>query len=166
MSVFKTTFSRALQVVKSDYANIPYPTVIGSGAATSSDTNLLIDSAATFITNNVQTGDIVYNTTNLSAATVVEVIDENTLLLNSDIFQSGWNYTVYQASSQTGLGNQGCYLYVGNVSNEGGVLTVTTIGGDIVVFDGIQDGTILPVQVIKLNNADNISTDNGIIALW
>ena len=165
MSVFKTTFSRALPVIKSDTANIPYPNVIASGVATGTDLDKLIDSAATFITNNVQTGDIVYSLTSLTAATVVEVIDENTLLLNADIISASQEYVVYQASSQTGLGNPGCYLYIAEgVVGAGARVTVTTIGGDIVTFFGIVSGTTLPIQVIKLHATE--TNVEKTIALW
>ena len=45
MSVFKSQFSRALAVIKSDNANIPFPAEVKSGANTSAVTNQLVDSA-------------------------------------------------------------------------------------------------------------------------
>lgn len=167
MSVFKTTFSRALRAIPSDNADIPYPTVITSGTNTAATSNSFEDSTATFIADNIKTGDIVYNTSNSASATVVEVIGDNNLILNADIFgDSGQEYIIYQASSQTGLGNQGCYLYIGDVPEGGGAINVTTIGGDIVVFNGISSGTILPVQVIKLHAAETSVNADKIRALW
>lgn len=160
MSLFKTTFSRALPVIKSDNANIPYPNAIESGTNTSTAASQLIDSTATFVTFNVKVGDIVYNTTDSTAATVVSVTNETTLVLNANIFAATAKaYTIYQASPQTGMGNPGCYLYVGGT----GTLVVTTIGNDVLTFSGVPAGTVLPVQVIKLASA---STATLVNALW
>ena len=163
MSVFKTTFSRALDVFPSDNANIPFPTVITSGTNTSASTDALIDSLADFINDNIKEGDIVYNVTAGTSATVVNVKSSTQLDLNADIFTTDpEEYIVYQASPQTGLSNQGCYLYIGE--SEGGKVTVTTIGGDIITFYGVLQGEVLPVQVIKLwvNN----TAAAKILALW
>lgn len=228
MSVFKTTFSRALAVIPSDNANIPFPATVCTGESTGTITNgstltsgslaigvtyeitnyevgddfrnvgannnangvrftatgasptdwtngstltvignYLIDSSAKFVTKRVAPGDIIYNTTDSLAAVVLEVNSQTILSLNADIFDSGTEqYIVYQASPQTGLGNTGCYLYIGNAPSEGsGAVTVTTIGGDIVTFNGIFRGTILPIQVIKLHLTGIIDVDR-IIALW
>lgn len=161
MSVFKSQFSRALAVIKSDSADVPFPATNASGTNTSVSVSSLIDSAATFETNNVKTGDIVYNTTDGNAATVLVVVSETALLLNDDIFAaSGKNYTIYQASPQTTIGNQGCNLYIGGAGN----VKVTTIGGDIVTFTAPTLGQVLPVQVIKLHSTGTSAT--LVNALW
>ena len=167
MSVFKTTFSRALPAYPSDDANIPFPTVITSGVTLGLQGGLLLtDSNATFITDNVKEGDIVYNVTLGTSATVLEVSSETSLGLNGGIFtDSGQEYIVYQASSQSGLGNQGCYLYIGYSLDNAGYVKVTTIGGDIVTFNGIAKGTVLPIQVIKLHFSGTTDVSN-ILALW
>lgn len=163
MSVFKTTFSRALPVYPSDYANIPFPTVIISGTNTIASTDALIDSSVDFKKYNINAGDIVYNVTAGTSATVVKVKDVDQLDLNADIFTTNpEEYIVYQASPQTGLSNQGCYLYIGE--SEGGKVTVTTIGGDFITFYGVLQGEVLPVQVIKVW-ADNTAAAK-ILALW
>jgi len=158
MSVFKTTFSRALLVYPSNDANIPFPTVITSGTSTSVDTNGLTDSSADFTKDNIKEGDIVYNVTNSTSATVVNVKDLDQLDLNADIFTDlDQQYIVYQASSQTGLSNQGCYLYIGESDI---TYQVITIGGDNVFFPAPIRGSILPVQVIK------VISGGSCIALW
>tara|TARA_R110000868_G_scaffold229989_1_gene483112 strand:- start:557 stop:1048 length:492 start_codon:yes stop_codon:yes gene_type:complete len=163
MSVFKTTFSRALPVIRTDSANIPFPAPNSTGTNTSVSGFLLIDSAATFITDGVKTGDIVYNTTDTLAATVVSVISETELILNAGIFLfTDKVYTIYQASSQTTIGNAGCYLYVGVAGN----IKVTTIGQDILLFTGVQAGTVLPVQVTKVWAVSGGTSANQIVALW
>lgn len=163
MSVFKTTFSRALDVFPSDNCDIPFPNAIVSGLNDNTTIDRLIDTTKDFIALNVKQGDIVYNHTTGAGATVTRVSTSTILGLNADIFDStGQSYTVYQASPQTGLSNQGCYLYIGE--SEGGKVTVTTIGGDIITFYGVLQGEVLPVQVIKLwvNN----TAVAKILALW
>jgi len=160
MSVFKSQFSRALTVIASDNAIIPYPNVTKSGLNTSLIENTLVDSTGFFLDNNVTRGDVVYNTTNGSAATVTQVVGQTVIYLNADIFSvEGSSYIIYQASSQNTNGNPGCNLYVGGA----GGLTVTTIGGDIVTFVEVQKGTVLPVQVIKLWGS---SSATDVVALW
>lgn len=165
MSVFKTTFSRALRAYPSDYADIPFINKITSGVSDAFPSNLkLVDNSAEFIKDNVKAGDIVYNETVGASATIVEVSSDVQLILNADIFTNPSElYTIYQASEQTGLPNQGCYLYFGDSS--GGKARVTTIGGDIITFYGILQGEVLPVQVTKLWMEDT-SDVNKIIALW
>jgi hypothetical protein len=161
MSVFKSQFSRALEVIKSDNANIPYPADNSSGTNTSVTVASLVDSSATFVTNNVATGDIVYNTTDGTAATVLVVVSQTTLLLNADIFTATAKaYIVYTASPQTSNGNPGCNLYIGGAGN----VKVTTIGGDIITFNAVTVGSVLPVQVIKLHGTGTSAT--LIDALW
>lgn len=63
-------------------------------------------------------------------------------------------------AAQNGLGNYGSVLYVGVAGN----LRVTTVAGDDVTFENIQDGSFVPVQV-KQVFATGTSADN-IIALW
>lgn len=159
--------SRALQVIPSDDANIPTPNLLVTGTATSTVTNQLVDSTANFIVTTttgvqyaVNTGDIVYNGSIDQIATIVQVIDANTLLLNVDIMGSGDSYSIYQEGPQTGLNNQGAVLYIGGAGN----IRVTTSGNDIITFTGIQAGTFFPVNVVKVWSAGTDCTE--IIALW
>jgi len=157
MSVFKTTFSRALKVAPSANCNIPFPNVIVSGTNTATDVDRLIDDTVDFIALNVKVGDIVYNIDTNEGATITRVFTTE-VRLNADIFTStGQNYTVYQASSQTGLGNQGCYLYIASTDSN---YDVVTIGGDSVAFNSPIKGDVLPVQVIKLISGGEA------VALW
>lgn len=55
---------------------------------------------------------------------------------------------------------EGCVLYIGT----GGILRVLTAGGDDITFQGVPNGTFLPVQVVKVFNTT--TTANNIIALW
>ena len=161
MSVFKNQFSKALQVLPSNDANIPFPQVVTSGKSTDVVADSLVDSTKNFNELKVAAGDIVYNKSDGSAATVIDVVDDTTILLNADIFGDvDRDYILYAASSQTTIGNQGCNLYVGAA----GSLHVQTLDGNVLIFDGVQAGSILPVQVVKVYSG---GTDaDSIIALW
>jgi hypothetical protein len=160
MSVFKTTFSRALRVIPSDNAVIPSPYLIHTGANTGVQTNKLISITGDFIADNVKTGDVVYDISAGTAATVVSVDSQTQLTLNANIFTTGGqSFKIYQQSPQTGAGNAGCFLYVGGTGN----VTVTTIGGDDIVFNGVPAGTTLPIQVLSVKSATTATLIN---ALW
>ena len=152
----KLQTATALNIVSTDNANIPYPNVIETGTATSVVANQLVDSAATFSTLNVQTGDVVYNNTTLLAATVVNVLNNTTIVLNANIFlASGDSYTIYAQN-----GKEACVLYVGT----GGKLRVMTASGQDVLFNNILGGSFLPVQVLKVFKTGTTATD--LVALW
>lgn len=153
--------SRALNVIKSDNSGIPSVNLIDSGTNTSIISSSLVSSSSTFITDNVQVGDVVYNTTDGTAATVVSVTSQTSIVLNADIFlATSKSFQIYQQSPQTGLGNQGCVLYIGT----GGSLKVITSGNDVVTFLNVQGGTFFPINVIKVFETGTSALD--IIALW
>lgn len=159
--------SRALVVITSDNASVPTPNLLASGAATSTVASQLVDSTANFIVGpalgpqyKVNVGDVVYNTTTNQAATIVQVINTTTLLLNVDIVSSGNSYSIYQQGAQTGIGNQGAVLYIGT----GGTLKVLTSGNDTVTFVNVQDGTFFPINIVKVFATGTTATN--IIALW
>lgn len=159
--------SRALEVLKSDSANIPTPNLLASGTATSTVLGQLVDSSANFIVTTsagvqyaVNVGDVVYAPGGPDAATIVEVINATTLLLNNNVVNTGMAYSIYQEGAPTGLNNQGAVLYIGGA----GDLKVTTSGNDIVQFVGVQAGTFFPVNVVKVWASGTSCT--SIIALW
>lgn len=162
MSVFKTTFTRALRAHPSDNADIAFPGAVNSvGTNTSTSSSKLINSAATFLTIPVYPGDVVHNDTASTAATVVSVDSETQLTLNANIFSSGsQTYTIYSMSAQAGIGNPGCNLYVGGTGN----VSVVTIGGETISFNGVPAGTTLPIQVIRLRSTGTTAT--LVNALW
>jgi hypothetical protein len=162
MSVFKNQFTRALNIYESDYAEIPYPQVVTTGeTGTSGGVDLLYDETKDFLALNVAAGDIVFNTSTNTSATVIEVVDENTILLNATIFTDAVldNYTIYAASAQTTIGNRGCFLFVGTA----GILVVETIGGDTVTLQTVNSNTIVPIQVVKVLTG---TTASRLVALW
>jgi hypothetical protein len=161
MSIFKNTFSRALRAHPSDNADIAYPNDIEAGTSTTVTASRLVDSTGLFITNNVATGDVVHNDTLGTSATVVSVVSETQLILNANIFTAtAQAYVIYNMSPQTGMGNPGCFLYVGGTGN----VSVITIGGDQVTFNGVPAGTTLPIQVRRLRSTGTTAT--LVNALW
>jgi hypothetical protein len=156
MAYQKLQTSVGLNIVSTDNANIPSAGIAATGLNGFTLANELEDVTATFETNGVQVGDIVYNNDTLLAATVTQVIDETRLLLNANIFLStGESYTVYVSSD-----NNASVLFIG----VGGTLRVITAGGQDIIFDAILGGTFLPVQVIKVFKKGTTATN--LIALW
>ena len=150
---------RALAVIPSNNARIPYPAVVVSGY------NNDVVSAGQLVDPNVEftyvgVGDVVYNITDQTAATVTQVVDINTLNLNADIFTTyDCQYIIYQQSPQTGNGNQGCVLYVGSNGN----VDITTTGNDNVTLVGVNKGSFIPVHVLAVGAG---TTATSILALW
>lgn len=153
--------SRALTVIKSDNADIPSINLVDLGVNTSITSLRLVSSGSTFVTDNVKVGDVVYNLTDGLAATVVSVVSQTEVVLNADIFTAtAKTFQIYQQSPQTGLGNQGCVLYIGT----GGDIKVLTSGNDVVTFVNVQDGIFFPINVIKVYETGTSALN--IIALW
>lgn len=75
-----------------------------TGTADSDVTSELRDSSATFQTDLVQVGDIVYNLTDLTQGTVVSVDSETAITLNADIFPAGTEDYKIRMLSPVGLG--------------------------------------------------------------
>lgn len=191
MATQKLQVGRALAVIPSDFANIPFPAVTVSSVATETfgsseyiitqpeGFNLstesgelftaitlgppyvpgsfyLTDVYVDFIALGVQAGDIVYNYGSMKAATVMQITNLHTLLLNvADVGVPGDDYILYN-----GENNNGCVLYIGT----SGAIAVTTVGGDEVVFNSVVEGQFIPVQTIKLSAT--LTTAEDILALW
>jgi len=154
MAYQKLQVQSALEVHPSDSANIPNTSSVpASGTTTATTTNKLVDSGETF-ESKVQVGDIVYNTSDSTAATVTAVDSDTQLSLSESIMASGENYTIYRGSQG------GCVLYVGNL----GDVKVKTSGGDVVTFQNLSNGQFIPVQVSQVFETGTTAT--GLIALW
>jgi hypothetical protein len=156
MATQKLQVGRALKVIPSNYANIPFPAVTISSTVTTASGFNLTDTTADFIALGVKAGDIVYDITNQTAATVQSVQSATTLVLNvSGYIIAADSYVLYN-----GQNNNGCVLYIGGA----GDIAVTTIGGDEVIFNALLAGQFVPVQTLKVSQTGTIATD--ILALW
>lgn len=154
MSTQKLQVGRALAVIPSSNTDIPFPERKLSGAATGGSATTLVNAGATFITSGIKVGDIIYNTSANTTATVVGFNGETTLLTSGGAFVAGNNYVIYQGGN-----NQGCVLYIGS----GGTLAIETAGGDQVTLNTVTAGQFIPIQVLKVLPA---STASNILALW
>lgn len=157
MAYQKLQASRALEVIPSDTVDIPNPAMLAISSTTTGAAALkLIDSAGDFINNRVKIGDIIYGGT---VAAKVTAVDSATQLSVSTAVPATTAYKLYSNDAP----NNGCVLYIGDVS--GGVKTrVITAGGDEVTFRGFTAGSFVPVQVKGVKDAGTDSL--FIIALW
>jgi hypothetical protein len=157
MPNLKLQVSRALPVTPSDDTNIPMPSLILQGTASSASPFKLIDNTVDFIALGVQVGDTVY--ANNLGAMVTNVDSATVLTLNLDIISgSGDGYGLYSGTNMSGT-IEPCVLYVGI----GGDLFVVMAGGDTVEFLNIPSGSFLPIYVIRVLTS---TTAGRIIALW
>ena len=165
----------AQEVISSDTLPIPSPSLpVLSGTTTAATTDKLVDVGADF--SNVNVGDIVYNTTDNTSASVVAIDSSTILEVSADIFTSPEDYKIFlggpNGSSRIDS-SEGCLLYVG--SNEATMdvaksyvdVKVKTIAGSIVTFSNFQVGKYLPVQVVQLYaTGTDAAADNNCIAIW
>ena len=142
--------------------------------------NHLIVSGETFITKGVSVGDIVYNTTAGTSATVTAINSEVDLTLSDTLFDGSetWddNYKIFlggpNGSSRINS-SEGCLLYVGSSDASMDVeksfvdVKVKTTAGSIVTFSNFPVGKYLPVQVVQLfDTGTDASADNNCLAIW
>lgn len=177
MSSTKFNPTRALKVIPSNNCNVPSPNLLALGKPSEYDNPLiLIDSTAKFILSAeseaptgakqfvVNVGDVVYCYDTQIAATIVEVIDAQTLLLNADVFGvlDDFEYYIYQEGPTTGQGNQGCLLYLAGSPNS---LHITTIGGDEMNLIKTEIG-LFEIQTKKVHLDGTTTAVGDIYAVW
>tara|TARA_R110000851_G_scaffold2397_4_gene9430 strand:- start:854 stop:1318 length:465 start_codon:yes stop_codon:yes gene_type:complete len=154
MAYQKLQAYRALDVIPSNTIDIPNPAMLSvSSNTTSNAPGKLIDTSQDFTTNGVKIGDIVYEGVNVGT---VIAIDSATQLSVGMAVTSPSAYTIYNASDAP---NNGCVLYSGAAQD----IEVLTVGGDRVIFKGIQAGSFIPVQVLRVATK---GSPTDIIALW
>ena len=170
MIINTSSYTSAIPVAPSDTINIPGPSVRVSAASTATTpeltSNQLIDANANFITTynadgsilneGVSRGMVVYNmfatiasgTNSPLVATIVEVVNNTTLLLSADIFPfaGGTAVSAYKIYDANTVSPPGAQIYVGTAGN----LYVETINGDLVFIEDVPAGDILPVVVQKV----------------
>lgn len=169
MASLKLQATRALTVIPSDNCPIPSPNLMATGVIGTVGASTIVDPSAEFVTTDVSgntiytvnTGDVVYVYGTGEAAQIVQVINATTIELNAPIGVIGQDYKIYLQGPMSGYGNNdGCVLYIGIA----GKITVDTMSGENVVFEGIAGGTFFPVNVAKIY-ANGTDAEN-IIALW
>jgi hypothetical protein len=165
----------ALEVISSDTLPIPDPDVpVISGTTTAATTDKLVDVGADF--SEVEVGDIVYNTTDNTSATVVAIDSSTILEVSADIFTSPEAYTIFlggpNGSSRINS-SDGCLLYVGSndatmdVAKSYVDIKVQTTAGSDITFANFPVGNYLPIQILKLyTTGTDAASRNSCIAIW
>lgn len=110
-----------------------------------------------FLRLGVRIGDIIYSG---AIAAAVTAVDSATQLSVSTAIPTATAYKLYASRD---MPNDGCVLFVGDVSL-GTRVDMVTAGGDEVLMEGFAAGTFIPVQVTRVK----ATTTNAakIIALW
>jgi hypothetical protein len=149
MAVQKKTYTRAINVIPSDNNDIPNPALqlLSGQSFVGAPGSFLLETIINLELYGIKPGDIVYNTSQDLAATIVSYPIANvTIELNADIFTSaGLDFVIY-AGTQNDASKGGCVIYSGS----GGNFIADTLGGDQISFGGIPSGQIFPVQVKKV----------------
>jgi len=168
MMINASSYTSAIPVAPSDTINIPGPTAIFTGKTTAviNTSGYLRDTNANFVTTydangltsnqGVAPGMVVYNMYAMTAsginapavATVVRVIDNNTLLLSADIFPFAGGVAVqeYKIFNSNEQSSPGAVVYVGASGN----VYVETVEGDLVFIESVPAGDVIPVMVQKV----------------
>jgi len=155
--------SRSIAVIPSDYCNIPNPALlITECVSTSSGLGNFNVYNTNLVEAGVKVGDIVYDYTNMVAATITSIqyiynpmIDPsmtNIIVLSGPItISTETPILIYNGQDDS----TGCVLYVGN----GGSIRVITEGGDDVILQGVLTGSFMPVQVTKIFLTDTAAVN-------
>tara|TARA_R100000655_G_scaffold1110_8_gene4482 strand:- start:3480 stop:3947 length:468 start_codon:yes stop_codon:yes gene_type:complete len=155
MAYLKLQVSKGIAVSPSDSTPLPNPEfIMTTGTTTATTASKLVDSGAAFTTT-VEVGNIVINTTDNTMTNVTAVDSDTTLSVADDIFTTGEDYTIYKQAEKGGA-----ILYVGGSGN----IKLDTSSGSTLTFNGLNAGTFVPVQTVKVYNTGTTATN--IIALW
>lgn len=155
MAYQKLQGSSVLSVIPSDNNVLPTSAVSITGTNTSAVANQLVAAAGTFSSQTVFPGDVVYNITDGSAATVINVLSDTEVKLNANIFAAtGKSFALYRPEKG------GAVLYIGG----DGDVSVETANGSSAVFVGLLAGTFMPINVTKVKSTGTTATN--IIAIW
>ena len=168
MIINASSYTSAIPVAPSNTINIPGPSARFTGATTAvvDTSGYMRDTNANFVTtynangsiNNegVAPGMVVYNMYAMVAsginapavATVLEVVDNNTLLLSADIFPFAGGVAVqdYKIFNSNEQDSPGACIYVGTTGN----IYVETLQGDLVFIESVPAGEVIPVMVQKV----------------
>lgn len=156
MSYDKYQSGRFIEVIPSDTIDIPTPADEKVNSTTTGTTaNKLVDSAGDFINKKIQIGDIIYNTTDNTAATVTAIDSATTLSVSADIMATGEAYRLFGRKPK-----EEPVFYVGVT----GDVAIETQNGDQATFVGVIGGSFLPVRGKKILATGTTATN--IIALF
>ena len=116
------------------------------------------------VVNTVSVGDIVYNITDSTAATITAIDSETTLSLSANIMANTEKYRIFTENAD----QEGCVLYVGSA----GDVAVLPSGADDsvdddfkkVIYKGVLAGSFIPVNVKRVYSTGTTATE--IIANW
>jgi len=142
--------------------------------------NHLIVSGETFITKGVSVGDIVYNTTANTSASVTAVNSEVDITLSTGLFDGSATFNDEYKIFLGGPGgssridsSEGCLLYVG--SNDATMdiekayvdVKVKTVDGGDITFSNFKVGEYLPIQILQLySTGTDAASTNNCVAIW
>jgi hypothetical protein len=152
---------KAIDVIPSDTINIPQPGSVVNGNSLTNGTTLT-DGSATFITDFISGGDVVYINGTDEIHEILSVDDEQTITLKFGVVAAApYAYKIYKGNGgQLKQGQNGYSLFVGT----GGDLTVLPVGTgqDEVVLKNVADNSYVPLQVQRVLAP---STASDILAL-
>ena len=173
----------AREIIASDTIPIPAADLtVLSGTTTAATANKLVDVGADF--SNVNVGDIIYNTTDNTSATVTAIDTSTILSVSADIFTSPEDYEIFlggpNGSSRINSA-EGCLLYIGSSSSILQDITpgagtadpryvnirVKTVAGNFITFENFKVGNYLPIQVVQLMlTSTTAAARNTCVAIW
>lgn len=146
-------------------APLPNPYKIYNGVNTSSiGASTLTDASATFTTNGVAIGDIVYNLTDFKSAEITSINSNTQLGLSNATIWASANavYNIYRQSSLAGaIPQQGAILYNNGSTAFSG--TGYTMDGVLFTFY-IPGGSVMPIQVKQVVTWGGAGST--LLALW
>ena len=131
--------TRSLEVIPSDYCDIPYPgnIVIPTGTPSgkwvsdnpgSGVVSVLADSNQLFITNGIEVGDIIYNISTRGGGIITQIISETSVKVSGGLDFSGVSQTYYLYKK----GDYPCMLFIGVPYMTTPMLGLTSAGGDFI----------------------------------
>ena len=167
-----------LPIIASDTIPIPSPDLPQStGTTDGTTTDKLVNSGADFVTDGVVVGDIAYNTTDGTVATITAVDSATTLTVSADVFPTGKAYIIFLGGpifEKRINSAEGCLIYVSTTTAVTSSATsvcnveVKTVGGNTVTFNNFPVGEYLPVQCTHLMAANtDADVENQVcLAIW
>ena len=131
-----------------------------TGFAVDGTNSILTVSGATFISEGVQPGDVIYRTDSpLSGGRILQINSETQIVVEGIVSTTGQTFEILKGSSESAV------LYVGTQPGGGAKqIKVRTAGGDDITFENIPEGSFLPVQVKRVFLTGTTASD--VLALF